>query len=530
MAKQKDQKVATPKGKQRIGDSFVDDKLITKEQLRQALTKQTQTGGQLGSILLELGYIVIDDLLAFLARQSGVQTVNLYKMNIDKSVLDLIPREKIFNAKILPISADKTTLTLAMVNPNDYEIISELGFSLGKKIKPVMIPSFMMEAARKILLTDASGGLRGKLIQEMVENSWEKMSKAPALISLLQYLSKSDASDMLLTPGAPPCIKISNQVKRLNMAPLTPDDCEKYARDFLSAEDWERFLSSNDMGFAITYPSIGRFRANIFRQRNSIAIAIRNLPETIPSFSQLNLPNWLRDYCLKPQGLVLIAGPAGHGKSTTLCALVDIINTNRRCNIVTLEDPVEYLHQHKMSNINQRQVGRDTDSFSEGLRNVFRQAPDVIVIGEMRDKESYEIALKAASTGHLVLSTIHANSSTSVIETVINSFEPHEQNLIRQMLADCLLLCLAQRLIPASKGARRVLALEKLVNSHRIKKRIREEKTHHVRSQMQAGTEDFVSLDVSLANLYKKNAIRLEDGALYAEDELFFRELTSGKL
>ncbi|MBW2513588.1 MAG: PilT/PilU family type 4a pilus ATPase [Deltaproteobacteria bacterium] len=528
MVKNTERNAARPTGRQRIGDSFVDSKLITKEQLRQALTKQTQAGGQLGSILLELGYIDIDDLLAFLSRQSGIETINLFKVDIEKSVLDLIPREKIFNAKILPVSADQTTLTLAMVNPNDYEIISELGFSLGKKIKPVMIPSFMMEAARKILLTDVMSSLKGDLVREMVENSWEKMSKAPPLISLLQYLAKSDASDMLLTPGAPPCIKINNEVKRMNMAPLTPDDCEKYAREFLSSEDWERFLGSNDIGFAVTYPSIGRFRANIFRQRGSIAIAIRNLPETIPSFSQLNLPDWLRDFCLKPRGLILIAGPAGHGKSTTLCALVDIINTNRRCNIVTLEDPVEYLHQHKMSNINQRQVGRDTRSFSEGLRNVFRQAPDVIVIGEMRDKESYEIAIKAASTGHLVLSTIHANNSTSVVESVINSFEPHEQNLARQMLADCLLLCLAQRLVPSRKRARRVLALEKLVNSHRIRKRIREEKTHHVRSQMQAGTEDFTSLDVSLANLCKKNAIQLEDGVLYAEDELFFREVASG--
>jgi len=528
MAESKNAKSSTTAGKRRIGDSFVDDKLITKEQLRQALTKQSQTGGQLGSILLELGYIKIDDLLAFLTRQSGVQSINLYEIDIPKSILDLVSREKIFNDKILPVAADQSTLTLAMVNPNDFEIISELGFSLGKKIKPVMIPSFMMEAARKIMLTDPASGLRGKIIQKMVEDSWQKMSKAPPLITLLQYLAKSDASDMLLTPGAPPCIKISNEVKRLNMPPLTPEDCEKYARDFLSDKDWRQFVGSNDMGFAVTYPSVGRFRCNIFRQRGTIAIAVRNLPETIPSFTHLNLPSWLREFCLKPQGLILVGGPAGHGKSTTLCAMVDVINTNRRCNIVTLEDPVEYLHQHKMSNINQRQVGRDTHSFSEGLRNVFRQAPDVIVIGEMRDKESYQIAIKAASTGHLVLSTIHANSSTSVIETVINSFEPHEQNLIRQMLADCLLLCIAQRLVPAKKGARRVLALEKLVNSHRIKKRIREEKTHHIRSQMQAGTEDYLSMDVSLANLCKKDLIRIEDGALYTEDEGFYRELISG--
>jgi twitching motility protein PilT len=298
----------------------------------------------------------------------------------------------------------------------------------------------------------------------------------------------------------------------------------------LSTEEWERFSESNDIGIAVTYPSIGRFRVNIFRQRSSIAIAIRSLPENIPSLPQLNLPDWLREFILKPQGLILVGGPAGHGKSTTLCAMVDVINTNRRCNIITLEDPVEYLHQHKMSNVNQRQIGRDTKSFHEGLRNVFRQAPDVIVIGEMRDKESYEIALKAASTGHLVLSTIHATNTTSIIETVINSFEPHEQALIRNMLADCLLLCLVQRLIPRKDGMGRVLALEKLINSHRTKKRIREDKTHHIRSQMQAGSEDYNSLDISLAYLYKKGLIRMEDGLRFVEDETFFKELATGKL
>lgn len=523
------QETSRSKKKTRIGDSFVDNKLITKEQLRLALSKQAQTGGHLGSILIEMGFISIEDLLNFLSQQSGVPAVNLYKTNIGKPLLDLIPREKIFNLKILPISSDIGAIKLAMVNPHDFETISELGFTLGKKVNPMIVPSFMMEAARKILLSEASEGLSGKLIKNMVEASWEKMTKAPPLITLLQYLAKSKASDMLLTAGAPPSLKISNQVKRLSMAPLTPDDCENYAKDFLPDEEWNKFQQDNDVGFGITYPSIGRFRANAFIQRNSVAISIRNLPETIPSFAHLNIPEWLRGFALRPQGLILIGGPAGHGKSTTLCAMVDIINTNRKCNIVTLEDPVEYLHQHKMSNINQRQIGRDTQSFSEGLRNVFRQAPDVIVIGEMRDKESFEIALKAASTGHLVLSTIHANNSTSVIETVVNTFEPHEQNLIRFMLADCLLLCLAQRLVPTKDGTGRVLAMESLVNSHRIKKRIREEKTHHIRSQMQAGTEDYTSMDTSLATLYKKGLVRLEDAVLFAEDEMFFREVATGK-
>ncbi len=517
------------RGKRRIGDTFVDNGLISKEQLQTALQKQSHEGGHLGSILIEMGFITIDDLLDFLSGQSGFPAVNLYKINIGKHVLELIPREKINNFQVLPVSADKNTLTLAMINPHDFEIVSEIGFQLGKKVKPVIVPSFMMEAVRKVLLADPSGGISGQLLKKMVDATRQKISKTTPLLAMLQYLSKSKANDLLLTAGAPPSLKISNEVKRLAMPPLTPADCEKYAQDLLSEEEWAVFENKNDCGIAITYPKIGRFRANVFRQRNSVAIALRNLPESIPSLNDLNLPDWLREFALRPQGLILIGGPAGHGKSTTMCALVDIINNNRRCNILTLEDPVEYLHKHKMSNINQREVGRDTESFSEGLRHVFRQAPDVIVIGEMRDKESMAIAMRAASTGHLVLSTIHANNSTSVIETIINSFEPHRQNLVRMMLADCLLLCLSQRLLPLKDGQGRILALEKLVNTHRIRNRIREEKTHHIRSQMQAGSEDFVSLDVSLANLYKNGAVKLEEASQFVEDDLFFRELTTGK-
>ena len=516
-------------GKKRIGDTFVDNGLLSKEQLQTALQYQTQNGGHLGSILIEMGFITIEDLLDFLSKQSGFPAINLYKTDISKDLLGLLPKEKLHNYQVLPVATDEYTLTLAMINPHDFETVSEIGFLLGKKVKPAIVPSFMMEAVRKVLLADPAGGLRGKLIEKMVAATSKEVGETTPLLAMLKYLSKSKANDLLLTAGAPPAMKISNEVKRLTMPPLTPVDCEMYARELLSDEEWASFEKTNDYGIAITYPKLGRFRANVFRQRNSIAIALRNLPESIPSLGDLNLPDWLREFALRPQGLILIGGPAGHGKSTTMCALVDIINNNRRCNILSLEDPVEYLHKHKMSNINQREVGRDTESFSEGLRNVFRQAPDVIIIGEMRDIESMAIAMRAASTGHLVLSTIHANNSTSIIESIINAFEPHRQNLIRMMLADCLLLCLSQRLLPLKDRQGRILALEKLINSHRIRNRIREEKTHHIRSQMQAGSDDFVSLDVSLANLYKKGAVNLEDAAQFAEDDLFFREVATGK-
>jgi twitching motility protein PilT len=266
----------------------------------------------------------------------------------------------------------------------------------------------------------------------------------------------------------------------------------------------------------------------LYRERDAIAIAIRPIYDKIPSLEELNLPPWIAELALKPHGLILVSGPAGHGKSTTLSAMVDIINTTKGSNIVTLEDPIEYLHRHRRSNVSQREIGRDVSSFSEGLRHAMRQAPDVIVVGEMRDREAFEIALQASNSGHLVISTVHSDNATSIIERVINMFEPHEQALVRMMLADSFLVSIAQRLIPKKDRSGRILAIEKLTNSHRVKKMIREGKTHQIRSQMQVGGEDFISIDIALADLYKQGAIEFEDGALYADDEKFFRDLVKG--
>jgi twitching motility protein PilT len=313
---------------------------------------------------------------------------------------------------------------------------------------------------------------------------------------------------------------------------LTPADCELYARELLANrdEDWEKFLRTNDLDIAITYPHLGRFRINFYRQRSSISITIRRLNERLPSLKDLRLPEWIRDYALKPQGLILISGPAGHGKSTTLCAMVDIINTTRRCNIISLEDPVEYLHKHKKSNINQREIGRDTPSFEKGMRAVFRQSPDVIVVGELRDKESFEIALRAASTGHLVLSTMNAANSTAVIRTTVNMFQESQQKLITMLLADSLLLSLAQRLVPSRDKTKQVLALERFTNSNRIANLIREGKLHQIRAQMETGCEEFTPLDLSLAELYKEGRIDFDDGLTYAVNKQLYQDITGVKV
>ena len=510
--------------RQRLGELLVEYGLITMDQLQEGLKRQGQLDGQIGSILIEMGFITIDDLLNFLSKQLGVPSANLFKLDIDQKVLKLLPRDKIKTMKILPLSIDDNSLTLGMVDPQDMMTAREVEFALGRKVQSVVVPAFQMEAAIKSFLSRPEDGLTGKAIAGEVDKVG--IRKAPELPSLLRYLAESGANDMLLTAGVPPSIKIHNEVKRLSMNSLTPVDCERYARDLMSDKDWEVFSRTRDHDFGVTYPDIGRFRVNTYRQRNSVSIALRHMSEKLLSLKALNVPEWMNDFALSPQGLILITGPAGHGKTTTLSAMVDIINTRRKCNIVTLEDPVEYLHKHKKSNVNQREVGWDTDSFYEGLKHVFRQAPDVIVIGELRDKESFEIAMRAADTGHLVLSTVHADNSTSIIERVISMFPPHQQNLMRIKIADCLLLSFSQRLIPLKKGKGRILAYEKLINNYRIKNLIREGKTHQIRSQMQAGTESFTSIDTSLANLYNSGLITFEDGLHFSDNKQFYRELT----
>lgn len=509
--------------KPRIGEQFIQGGLINEEQLQQVLKRQSQVGGQLGSLLIEMGFVAINDLLEYLSKKFGVPGENLFSRTIDAKTLNLVSLEKMEAKKIMPVTEDSGTLTLAMVNPQDFATLSEIEFQVGKKVRPVVVPAFMMAAALKNIKSGSSEGLQGNALAELV--AMEKGDESPLLTSLLRYLIKTGASDMILCAGAPPSIKKGNALKRLALPHLTPADCEKYARELLPPSAWEIFLKKCDYGFSATYSGIGRFRVSVFQQRQSVAIALRPISDDIPTLPGLNLPEWLSTFALRPHGLILISGPAGHGKSTTLASLVNIINNHRGCNIITLEDPIEYLYKHKSSNICQREIGRDTQSFFEGIRHVFRQAPDVIVVGEMRDKETFRIALQAANSGHLVLSTTHAENSTSIIERTINMFEPHEQNHIRMMLSDSLILSLFQCLVPQPNGTGRVPAIEKFINSHRLRKFIREGKTHQIRSQLQSGADDYTCIDIALADLHKRGLITFEQGQIFAEDRQFYQEL-----
>ncbi len=512
---------------ERLGDILVAYKLITPDQLAKALKVQSQEGGRLGSILFESGDLTMDSLLECLGKQFGVSTANLYQLQIDPEVLKTIPFATMKLHKILPLMLGVKTIFLAMVDPLNIATISEVEFITGKKVQPVAVAYLQMEAALNSL--ESSGGqlempLLGGSLEPVkalqIQESW-----AEEVAMFLEKMLQEDASDLLLTAGVPPCLKKNNEVIRLPFPPLTPEQTMCYALELMTDQQRERFADSHEADFASTFPRLGRFRINIYRQRHSVAIAIRHFKDAIPGFQELGLPAWLRTSVLKPQGLILVTGPTGHGKTTTLAALIDAINTQRKCNIITIEDPIEYLHQHKASNVNQREVGTDTQSFHEGLKHIFRQAPDVMVIGEMRDPESFAIALEAADTGHLVLSTLHSNSATSTIDRIIEVFPSERQQQIRVLLAESMLLILNQRLVQAKSGGTRVLACEALVNTSRIRSIIREGKTHQIRTMYQQSTEEYQSLDQSLARLCREDRICLEEGLKYCENPKYYQEL-----
>lgn len=510
----------------RLGHLLLESGIITPEQLEIALKHQSHCDERIGSVLLRLGYLNTETLLEFLRKHFGTPSINLFHIHIAPSILNILTFEQMRKFQALPIIPSTKGYFVAMSNPNDIKAVNELEFIFGKKIEPVAVPHAQMDAALRYI-KKKGGRLNEPFSGEEAEKelSEEVNPDTLELEELISILLERNASDLLISAGIPPCLKLDNEIVRLPGSDLTPAEVEQCARSLMTYEQWDEFMEMRELDFSLSSPTRGRFRINAYRQRGSISLAIRNIVETIPTLAACGLSDWLEEFATSPQGLILVTGPTGHGKSTTLAALVNLINSRRKCNIITIEDPIEFLHKHKLSNINQREVGRDTPSFHEGLSHIFRQAPDVIVIGEMRDQESFTIAMQAAGSGHLVISTMHANTSTSAIERIIEIFPPEKQQQMRMQLAEVFLLIVNQRLLPRKNGKGRVLAYEKLANSPRVRNMIRESKTHQIRSLFQFSAEEYHPIEVSLSNLVKTGKIDFEEGLKYSDNPSTLKEM-----
>ncbi|MEN3046799.1 MAG: PilT/PilU family type 4a pilus ATPase [Candidatus Hydrothermales bacterium] len=331
---------------------------------------------------------------------------------------------------------------------------------------------------------------------------------------LLKKMIEEEASDLHLKAGLPPIYRIHGKLVRLNTEPLTPKDLTEIAKVLMTEEQQKRFISRKEIDFAIGVPGLGRFRVNCFIQRGSISIVMRAIPTNIKTFEELNLPPVLKEICMSPRGLILVTGTTGSGKSTTLAAMVNYINLNRSRHIITIEDPIEFLFKDEKSIISQREVGSDTFSFASALKYVLRQDPDVILIGEIRDKATMDTAIKAADTGHLVMSTLHTLNATETINRIISFYPPHQHQHIRIMLASTLVAVISQRLIPRADGKGRVPAVEILINTPRIKELIIDEtRTLEIPQAIEEGYYEYKmqTFDQSILKLYKEKLITFED-------------------
>jgi len=343
------------------------------------------------------------------------------------------------------------------------------------------------------------------------------------LTAILAFAKDQGASDVHIVPGMPPVLRLRGETRPLEMSPLTPDDTRVAIYDLLNDEQKKVFEERHDLDFAFEVPNLSRFRANVLIQRLGVGAVFRLVPSTVLSLEQLALPPVLRQLSALERGLVIVTGPTGSGKSTTLAAMVDHINANERLHILTIEDPIEFVHQPKNSVITQREVGPHTHSFTNALRAALREDPDVILVGELRDLETTQLAITAAETGHLVFATLHTNSASKTIDRIIDIFPSGQQAQVRTMLSESIEGVVAQSLLPAKDGKGRVAALEVLVGVPALRNLIREDKTAQILSVIQTGAQHgMISLDQHLRELVMQGKLARDVAAKRSSNPKLF--------
>jgi len=362
------------------------------------------------------------------------------------------------------------------------------------------------------------------------------MADAPAVVPFnfkqaIAEMVRRNGSDLLLKVGRPPTVRVNGDLGALDVPALRPEDLKALAEQIMTPRQVKEFAEKKEADFAIGVPGVGRFRTNIYQQRGTLAFAFRAIPYEVKTIRELHLPPVLEEIAVRPRGLVLVTGITGSGKSTALAAMINHVNQHRRVNVITIEDPIEFLHRDQLANISQREVGSDTLTFGAALRHVLRQDPDVILIGEIRDADTLDTALKAADTGHLVFSTLHTTDATQTINRVISFYPPHQHQEIRSLLSTALQAVVCLRLVPKKDGSGRVPAAEVLINTAAVADNIRDiEKALNIPDLIAEGTISYgmQSFDQSLMKWYREGVISYESALFYSSNPSEFALRVSG--
>jgi twitching motility protein PilT len=498
-----------------LGEVLVDERLISREQLQGALERQKETGQPLGKVLLEMGLIEEKSLVEAVSKQIGLPFVDLENARLDREIASMLPPEFALEREAVPVRIDNGSLVVAMVHPANATEVKTIEELTGHQIQPALaVRRHLLGALKTLASQPGKPSYEEEVLQEMIPEAGdgELESKEIHMHDLLERVMQEGASDLHLTTQTQPIIRVHGSLMRLEDYPvLNPAEIRRLIYAILTQRQREKLEADQELDLSYSLPGKARFRLNVYFQRDAIGAAFRQIPVDIRALEELGLPPRVAEFAHLPRGFVVVTGPTGSGKSTTLAGIIDVINRERTDHIMTVEDPIEYLHRHKTAMINQREVGTDTKSFANALKHVLRQDPDVILVGEMRDLETIQTALTAAETGHLVFATLHTQDAPQTVDRIIDVFPPHQQQQIRVQLASSLQGVVSQQLIPTADGTGRVLACEILVATPAVRNLVREGKTHMIYSSMQAGGKfGMQTMDQSLADLVKRGKITYE--------------------
>ncbi|MEO1062608.1 MAG: PilT/PilU family type 4a pilus ATPase [Actinomycetota bacterium] len=490
-----------------LAELLVERRVLSRDQMVTALAQEQQEGTPLSALLLQSGMVAEKDLIAAVAQQVGVPFADLATQAPRPDLLGVVPADLAQQLKVVPLDLDGDVLIVAMEDPRDDEGLKMLKGATGYTIKAALAE-------------------RGELLRTLAEIHGGDTEQIRAvselhLDELLIEMVDKGGSDLHLTAGMPPAIRLDGEIMRLDHHPvLNGSEIRRMMYEVLTQKQRERFEEHLELDTSHSIPDKGRFRVNMFVQRDSVGSVMRAIPSEIIPLEKLQLPDAVLQFAELPRGLVLVTGPTGSGKSTTLASLLDVINNSQTRHIMTVEDPIEFVHRHKRCVVNQREVGEDTHSFGSALKHVLRQDPDVILLGEMRDLETISTALTAAETGHLVFATLHTQDAPQSIDRMIDVFPPEQQQQVRVQLAVTLQGVITQTLLKSRDGRGRVAAVEILVAIPAVQNLIREGKAHQIYSTMQAGAKHGMqTMDQSLANLVKAGRIEMSAALEKCADE-----------
>jgi len=516
-----------------LADVLLRQGVVDEAGLQHARQAAAQRGAPLGATLVDLGVATERQIVQAIADQLGLPFVDCKPGVIDPEAARLVSRALALEVTLLPVAFNADgSLVVAAADPG-MAGLDRVARETGLEVTGALAVRGDLRAAIEALASDQpapakdkapgqrtnGAGPHGAPTGARVSGQAARSEQGPLLAyeqemaldlhSVLRELVKCGGSDLHLTTGVPPMMRVHGELEPMPGYPvLLPDDLRKLLYSILTQKQREVFENDLELDLSYQVPGVSRFRVNIFQQRDSLGAVMRIIPFEIRSVEELGIPAQVTNFAHLPRGFVLVTGPTGSGKSTTLAGLIDVINRERSCHIMTVEDPIEFLHKHKRSLVNQRELGTDTHSFAAALKHVLRQDPDVILVGEMRDLETIQVALTAAETGHLVFGTLHTQDAPQTVDRIIVFFPPHQQEQIRVMLAGSLQGVVCQQLLKTADGSSRVAATEVMVATPAIRNLIREGKTHQMYSALQAGKQyGMVTMDQSLATLVIANRV-----------------------